>query len=293
MSVGEWAALASALSWACTTVMLRSVSARMDPLSLNTMRSVTAALFFVVVIVAGNRTGDFAQVSSFSFLALCGSLLCGYVIGDTLFFKSMQLVGVSTALPLSMTYPLYVLAIAWAFLGETITILTVLGTIVVIAGTITIASGARSMAVNQNGDRRLGVVLAVLSSLCFAASTSILKGGVQNVAVVVAGTIRLSLTAVLLLVWRSTMMQGPPFRAYGPRALLVIAVAAIIGSGIGTMTYLTAVQQAGAALASTLATTAPLFATPLSAIFLKERLTRRNVAGMLLCVTGVWLVVVR
>ena len=101
------------------------------------------------------------------------------------------------------------------------------------------------------------------------------------------------LAAVLLLVWRSAMVQAPPFFAYGKKALLVIALAAIIGSGVGTITYLTAVQQAGAALASTLATTAPLFATPLSAIFLRERLTRRNVTGMLLCVAGVWLVVLR
>lgn len=293
MSFGELAALASALSWACTTVMLRSVSARMDPLSLNTLRSVTAALFFVVVVVVGNRVGDFAQVSTFAFLALCGSLLFGYVVGDTLFFRSMQLVGVSTALPLSMTYPLYVLVIAWALLGETITILTVIGTVIVIAGTVTIAGGAQAVEQGKPRDRRLGVILAVASSLCFAASTSILKVGVQDVDVVIAGTIRLSLTAVLLLVWRSSMVQAPPFRAYGKKALLVIAVAAIIGSGIGTVTYLTAVQQAGAALASTLATTAPLFATPLSAIFLKERLTRRNLAGMLLCVTGVWLVVLR
>jgi drug/metabolite transporter (DMT)-like permease len=293
MSIGELAGLASALSWACTTVTLRSVSARIDPLSLNTMRSVVAALFFVIVVVVANRFGDFAHVTSLAFLALCGSLLCGYVVGDTLFFKSMQLVGVSTALPLSMTYPLYVLAIAWAFLGERVTIVMVIGTFIVIAGAISIASGAQSMAVGQHRDRRLGVALAVLSSLCFAASTSILKIGVQNVDVVVAGTIRLGLTAILLLVWRSTMMKGPPFRAYGRRALLVIAVAAVIGSGVGTITYLTAVQQAGAAIASTLATTAPLFATPLSALFLKERLTRRNVVGMLLCVAGVWLVVLQ
>ena len=128
MNLGELAALASAFSWASTTVMLRTQSARIDPLSLNALRSIVAAVFFVSALFLFDKWSAFAQVTPLAFLALSASLLCGFVIGDTMFFKSMSLVGVSTTMPLSMTYPLYVLVIAWAFLGEHITWLTVLGT---------------------------------------------------------------------------------------------------------------------------------------------------------------------
>jgi drug/metabolite transporter, DME family len=293
MTIGELAALASALSWASTTVMMRAVSARMDPLTMNTLRSIVGALFFVVTVIVLDKVGAFAQVTSVTFLALCGSLMFGYVFGDTLFFKAMQLVGVSIAMPISMSYPLYVLFIAWALLGERITLFTVIGTLIVITGTISIAMGAQAVPVKRAGDRKLGVTLAVLSALCFAGSTSVLKIGVQDVDVIVAGAIRMNVTAIVLLLWRSTMTRGEPFRAYGLKALVVIAIASIVGSGVGTITYLTAVQQSGAALAATLATTAPLFATPLSVIFLKERLTRRTLLGMMLCVMGVWIVIPR
>jgi drug/metabolite transporter (DMT)-like permease len=53
------------------------------------------------------------------------------------------------------------------------------------------------------------------------------------------------------------------------------------------------VQQAGAALTATLSTTTPLFATPISVVFLGEKLTQRIVLGMLLCGAGVLIVVPR
>src|SRR5919197_193331 len=112
MNLGIIAGLISALCWASTTVMLRSQSARIDPLSMNAYRSIVAAAFFVLSVFLLNKIGAFADVTSTSFLALCGSLIFGFVLGDTLFFRAMELVGVSTALPISMTYPLYVLVIA-------------------------------------------------------------------------------------------------------------------------------------------------------------------------------------
>jgi DME family drug/metabolite transporter len=293
MNIGVLAALASAFLWAATTVMMRSQSTRVDPISLNAWRSVTSALFFVVTIFALNKVSLLAQVPVPALLALCGSVMFGFVMGDTLFFKAMTLVGVSTALPISMTYPLYVLVIAVTFLGESVTWLTVFGTLLTIAGTVSVAIGAPAQQSRTARDRRLGVALALLSSWCFAASTSVLKVGVQDVDVIAAGVIRLSLTSVILLFARAFFVRAEPFMAYGARSLVILTIASLVGSGLGTISYLTAVQQAGAAISSALATTAPLFATPLSVIFLRERLTWRNVLGMVLCVAGVWLVIPR
>jgi drug/metabolite transporter, DME family len=293
MNIGVLAALASAFLWATTTVMMRSQSSRVDPISLNAWRSVTSAIFFVVTLLVLGRVPQLMQVPGPSLLALCGSVMFGFLLGDTLFFKAMTMVGVSTALPISMTYPLYVLVIAVTFLGETITWLTVFGTLLTIAGTVSVAVGAPSEQSRSPRDRNIGILLALCSSWCFAASTSILKLGVEDVDVIAAGVIRLSLTSLILLFARAFFVRAEPFIAYGARSLSIMSLASLVGSGLGTITYLVAVQQAGAAISSALATTAPLFATPLSVIFLRERLTRRNVLGMVLCMAGVWLVIPR
>ncbi len=193
-------------------------------------------------------------------------------------------------MPIAMSYPLYVLVIAWAFLGEHITLFTVLGTLLVVGGTIAVAFSAPRAQTSTRQSRRLGIVLAIGAALGWATSTVFLRIGVESVDVFAAGVVRLSLTSIILLVWRAAMLEVAPFRSYGARALVVLTLAALFGTGLGSIFYLTAVQQAGAALAATMATTAPLFATPISAIFLGERLNRRNVLGMLMCVAGVGVV---
>jgi DME family drug/metabolite transporter len=293
INLGVSAALLSAFSWAVTTVLMRSQSTRIDAISLNATRSAISAMFFISAIVVTDRWEAFQQVTLVNFLALFGSLFFGFVLGDTLFFRSTNLIGVSIAFPISMTYPLYVLVIAWLFLGETITLWTVLGTVVVIAGTIVTALATRSSHATPVKDRRKGLLFAIATALCFALSTSVLKIGVQAADVLVVSFIRLSLATAVLFAARGLLRNPLPLRAYGRRAWAVIWLASLIGSGLGTVTYVVAVQQIGAAIAATLATTAPLFAAPISVIFLKERLTAQTIVGMVLCLVGVWLVTVR
>jgi drug/metabolite transporter (DMT)-like permease len=57
------------------------------------------------------------------------------------------------------------------------------------------------------------------------------------------------------------------------------------------MLFVLAVQRAGAAKTAVLSSTAPLFALPLAALLLGERLTGRVILGTLLSIAGVWLVV--
>ncbi|MFX1561463.1 MAG: EamA family transporter, partial [Promethearchaeota archaeon] len=56
--------------------------------------------------------------------------------------------------------------------------------------------------------------------------------------------------------------------------------------------YVMAVAMVGAALMSVIASTAPLFAVPVSILILKERVTRIAGVGILATIIGVVLVVV-
>ncbi|MBI5876146.1 MAG: DMT family transporter [Chloroflexi bacterium] len=293
VTLGIVAGLLSAFTWAATTVMIRSQSSRIDAISINAFRSLVAGLFFVVATLVLGKLPAFAELTPLLLAALGASLVVGFIIGDTLFFRAITEVGVSVAMPIAMSYPLYVLIVAWLFLKEHITIATVLGTLLVVGGTIVVALSAPPAPAGAHKSRRLGIILAIGAAFGWAFSTVFLRIGVQSLDVFVAGTVRLSLTSLILLIWRAVWMDVRPFRSYGSRSLIVLTVAALLGTGLGSVFYLTAVQQAGAALAATLSTAAPLFATPISVIFLGEKLNRRNVLGMLMCVAGVWAVTVQ
>jgi len=293
VTLGIVAGLASAFTWAATTVMIRTQSGRIDAISINAYRSLIAALFFAAGSVALGKLPAFGELTLTSSAALAAALVMGFIVGDTLFFRAITEVGVSVAMPIAMSYPLYVLVVAYFFLGEHITIFTAIGTVLVVGGTIIVALSAPKAARGAPRSGRLGIILAIGAALGWTFSTIFLRIGVQSVDVFVAGTFRLSLTALILLVWRTVWMEVPPYRNYGGWAMIVLTVAGVIGTGLGSVFYLTAVQQAGATLAATVASAAPLFATPISVVFLGEKLSGRNIIGMLMCVAGVWAVTIQ
>jgi drug/metabolite transporter (DMT)-like permease len=67
-------------------------------------------------------------------------------------------------------------------------------------------------------------------------------------------------------------------------------MAGILGTGIGSVLFIYAVEDLGAARTAFLTTSAPVFALPMGMIFLRERLTPRIILGTLLTIAGIWLV---
>lgn len=74
--------------------------------------------------------------------------------------------------------------------------------------------------------------------------------------------------------------------------LRCLLLAGLLGWGISGSLYVTAVQLAGPSKTAIVGCTAPLFAVPLSMIFLKERPSRYVALGTALSVLGVVLVIV-
>jgi drug/metabolite transporter (DMT)-like permease len=118
----------------------------------------------------------------------------------------------------------------------------------------------------------------------------------ENVPVPVANVIRLSILSLILFTIaarRGQLAQIPILlRRENLRTLGIILLAGLLGMTLGTLTFLTAVQRAGAARTSTLTAAMPLFGVPFSLI-LGERLTARTVLGTLLTIGGVWLTIWR
>jgi drug/metabolite transporter (DMT)-like permease len=65
----------------------------------------------------------------------------------------------------------------------------------------------------------------------------------------------------------------------------------LVGTGVGTLFFIMAIQQAGAGRTAVLTSTAPLMAIPFSMLWLSERPTRWTLAGTVLTTTGIVLVV--
>lgn len=270
--------------------MLKSQLHRVSPVSLNTLRSLFGSAFLLLFLTQLGKLGEVTRIPVVPLLYLVGSVLIGLVLGDTLFFRSMGLIGVSRAMPIASSYPLLTLALAAIFLGESITWITALGTLLVVAGVYLVATPPAQSAASIVPANKEGVGLALIAAVCWALSTAILKIGITDLDILAAAGVRMWATALVLTSVVSLRQQERVFRPHDQQFWLIVTTASFLGTGGGSLLYVAAVQLAGAARAATLTSTSPLFAAPLSALFLGEKLTIRIIIGMLLTVGGVWLV---
>jgi DME family drug/metabolite transporter len=293
MLIGALASLASACLWAVTNMLVKLEVHRLSALAINAYRTAVGAALMVAV---GLLVGDLSSLSTASWTAIAAlliSVIVGLVFGDTLNFRAMMLIGMARSFPISGSFPLFTLLLAGVFLGEPVGWREVIGCLVTLGGVMLVAMPAK-----QDGqpalDRRtnaIGVALALGAAVLWAASSTVVKFGLENIDVVTANAIRLPVAAaVLLLMMRRAAPQPPLWRLRG-RTLAVVVLTGILGSGLSGFLWMYGVQEIGAARAAILSSTSPIFAAPLSALFLKERLARRVLAGTLLSVAGVVIIV--
>ena len=291
--LGEIAALGTAFLWSVTSILIRDAVHRVGPVSVNAVRASIGAVVFVVIVLATGRLGEVLSTPLTSVAVLVVSIAIGLGLGDTAYFQSLRLIGVSRALPISGSYPLLTVVLAALFVGEPLDWLDGLGTILVVASvwllSLPAASARSTPAVSR--DMRNGVLLSVFAAATWAVSTIGLKLGAEGVDVVVANGIRLPAAAILIVLISLRRGDGGlNLRKYDARTAALVGISGLTGTAIGSFLYLVAIVYAGAGRTAALQATSPFFAAPLAFLFLKEKVPPSALIGMLLSVAGVWLI---
>ncbi len=330
MLLGELAALANAVIWAGLSVVLGRLGTRLSAVRVNAFQLCFAGAFYLLLVPFAGGMQLFAGITPLRFLGLLATAVLTMGMGDSLYFTSISRIGASRASPISVSaFPLITLLFGALLLGERLS-LPVLGGAVLIAGGIALlvsesrppaatrsesADGAPAPIAGASGDaleaephgagnlagearhgsaRRsllIGVALVLGAAVCWSAATLGLRVASAGLPAVAVTAIRVPAAALFLLILlrgRGRLNTGGIRR----RDWTLIAAAGLIGTGLGSLTYIIAIQDTGAGLTALLTSTSPLWVLPLAALFLRERLTRRVVLGAALALGGIWLVLV-
>jgi len=300
---GEVGALLAAACWAVSTTIFTAQARRIPPLSVNAIRSFFAALFVLLLVPFFGAIGELREMSVSTLVALVGSGLMAMGLGDSLFFASLPLLGATRAIPISNgLYPLLALVLAAVWLDEEVTLMILLGTALVIAGVTLLARESApsierdgtdgSVAAAAGSQWKKGFLILIVACIVWAVSTTWLKAGGGDADVVAAGVIRITINGLVLLPLAYLWEEKQDLLGNGVLDTTALAVAGIIGIGIGSLLYIFAVQEAGAGKTAVLTSTLPLFALPLAVVFLREKITPTVLLGTALCILGIWLVAV-
>jgi drug/metabolite transporter (DMT)-like permease len=103
--LGALCALGSAMMWALTGLLVRSLAPVLGSVKINTVRSGLSGLLLLGWVVLAGKGADLAGISVTSLALLTLSIVAAIGIGDTVFFESARLLGLARAMTVSMTYP--------------------------------------------------------------------------------------------------------------------------------------------------------------------------------------------
>jgi len=299
---GEAGALLAAALWAVSVAIFGAQTRRVGAIYVNVVRSLAAALFVLLLLPFSGALGDLRGISASTAVAVIGSGVLALALGDTLYFACLPLLGVSRAVPIaSGVYPLLTILIAALWLDEEVTWLILLGTGLIVVGVSLLVgespladAGDRSPARPSGADAgrwRRGLLLLIVACVTWALSTNWLKAGIGDLDAIAAGTIRIVVNALVLLLAAGLVRGRPRITGDGIRGAAPIALAGVLGIGIGSLLFIVAVKEAGAGRTAVLVSTQPLFALPIAVLFLREKVTPKVLLGTVLCLLGIWFVV--
>ncbi len=288
--LGEALSILAALIWAVSVVLFRISGRELKPLALNFFKNIVAiVLLLATLLVARQSLFREAPLLDYVLLALSGIL--GVAIADTLFFKSLNIVGAGLSQIVSLTYSPFVILFTFVFLGERLTIGDLAGATLILVGVLlTVARGPTSDV--SAHDLRVGIGLATLSVALMALAVTLAKPVLDRSPVLWSTTVRL-LAGVLALVLLTAVS---PRRRYlwstlrPSRSWRVAIPAAVLGAYVAMIVWVAGMKYTQASTASILNQTSAVFVLPLAAILLHERVTLRKLASVAMAVAGVALV---
>jgi len=294
--VGEAAALVSAICWAGTSVGMARLSGRYGGAVLSGLRFLIASPIVIALMLLAGGASQLGDAAPRTIGAIVLSACIGYGLGDTLYVQVLPKIGLQRMAP--ATTALFVALSAAGgvlWLGEPAGWPLLVGGAAVVAGTSLVVAARAELVPDPSEPQRFSIRATIAALVvvagCWAAATLLLAGGRGDLSVLTVAAVRIPAGALLIAgVATSTSRGNVLHRLPVPADLPVVFAIGVIGTALGSVLYIYAVAEAGAARAVILNSTSPLMVVPLSMYFLNERPTIPIGVGTLLCLTGALIV---
>jgi drug/metabolite transporter (DMT)-like permease len=295
--VGEMAALTAAFLWAAATLMFGALGRQLSPLVLNAVKGIFAVGFIVITLAVRQAASEASvnllhlPVQATAYLLLSG--VVGIGLGDTAYFSTINTLGARRSLLLETLAPPVTAVLAWAFLAEKLSVISILGIGLTLMGIAWVIS--ERVPGREPVKWGAGLKVALLAVVCQAAGAVLSRAALADSAVDPLWSTLLRLSAGLAFMGVLAVIQ--PHRSgehlslsalKRPSLLGGVALAAFFGTYLGIWLQQIALKYTAAGIAQALLATSPLFVLPMAAV-LGDRISLRATLGAAIALGGVWI----
>ena len=290
--IGELAALGTSLSWSFGSMFFTISSRRIGSNVVNRVRlAVGLALLLIAhLIIFGRLLPNNVMAYHWFWFGLSG--IIGFMIGDTLLFKSFVLMGPRLTQLIMSTVPVFGAIIAWLFLHEILKLTDIMAILITLAGISWVILGHKNDE-QQKGQFFIGIMCALGAALCQALGLILSKKGLSNNFSALSGNI-IRIFVATTCIWIFALFRGTTISSLkklkDKKATLAMSGGAFFGPFVGVWLSLIAVQHTYVGIASTLMALPPIILIPLSVWIFKEKITFGALFGTIIAVCGVALI---
>jgi drug/metabolite transporter (DMT)-like permease len=293
---GEIAGLGAALMWACSSMFWGRIPLTAAGINLAKNTFGIAFLGVHLLVAASLDPTELVAPDTNAWWNLLVSGLIGIAIGDTFFFRSLQILGPQRSLMVASLAPLFSALLGWLQLNQALTLWAILGVVFTIIGVMMVIADRKSNwqgSEHSPGKVSVGVILGVLAAMCQALGTLYSKFAMDSVPALEVTLIRIALAALIIFV--SMIVTRKLNRVLSNilkwKNLRMILPGTAIGTWLGIWFSQIAIDQSRTlAAAQTMLATSPIFAIPLMIVIYRYRPTLLGVLGTLVGFLGVYLV---
>ncbi|MDD5766527.1 MAG: DMT family transporter [Candidatus Marinimicrobia bacterium] len=287
--IGEMAALMTAICWSFTSLSFEAAGKRVGSLPVNVIRLVRGFIFISVFsfFSRGMILPFDASMHVWIWLSLSG--LVGFVIGDLFLFQAFVEAGARVSMLMMSLVPPITALIGWLILDETLTLLDFFAMLVTICGVALVVLERNSDKSGVTFNRSLrGILFAFGGAVGQAVGLILSKYGMGDYNAFAATQIRI-ITGIIgfmliFIIFRRTKTLIPAIK--NRTAMKLTTLGAFFGPFLGVSFSLFAVQHTESGIASTIMALPPILIIPFAILFLKEKITKREILGALIAVCG-------
>lgn len=275
-------AFGSALFAGATSILAKIGIEDVDSHVATALRTIVVLIFsWLMVFIVGsqNQLVDIS-IKSYIFLILSGmatgaSWLC--------YFKALQLGDVNKVVPIDKSSTILTMVLAFIFLKEDITVPMVIGMIAIGLGTYLMIQKKEEE--QKKVKNKAWLIYAVLSAVCASLTSILAKIGIENVESNLGTAIRT--IVVLMMAWLIVFLQKKhgQVKKISKKSLLFIGLSGI-ATGASWLCYYKALHDGLASIVVPIDKLSILVTVAFAYIFLKEKLSKKSAAGLILITVG-------
>ena len=287
---GQILALLCAVTWAFAVILFKKSGETVHPIALNLFKNVLAMILFLPTMLIFKEP-LFRQVPYNDYLLLIISGMVGIAIADTLFFKSLNLIGAGLSAIVECMYSPFIIGLSVLWLGESLTLLQVVGVLLVISAVLSTVHVKQRGKISRR-DLLWGISLGVLATAAIAVSIVMIKPLLERSPLLWVTEVRLfgGLAGLVLITLFHPLRHRVLSSLFNPKGWGYTISGSFFGAYLAMFIWLAGMKFTKVSIASALNQTSTIFIFVFAAIFLRESITLRKVVAIILAVGGVLLV---